>query len=48
MGAELRQSQRIAVAAQAQACSDAAMAFLMAPLKGNFQAAILAQEKPEL
>ena len=43
VGAELRQSQRIAIAAQVQACSEASMAFLMAPLEGNFQAAILVQ-----
>ena len=47
-GAELRQSQRIAIAAQVQARSDAGMAFLTAPLEGNFQAAILNQENPEL
>ena len=48
VGAELRQSQRIAIAAQVQARSDAGMAFLTAPLEGNFQAAILNQENPEL
>ena len=48
VGLEMRQSQRIAIAAQVQARSDAGMAFLMAPLEGNFQAAILNQENPEL
>ena len=48
MGAELRQSQRTAIAAQVLARSDAGMAFLTAPLDGNFHAAILNQENPEL
>ena len=48
MGTELRQSQRIAIAAQVLARSDAGMAFLTAPLDGNFHAAILNQENPEL
>ena len=48
VGAELRQSQRIAIAAQVQARSDAGMAFLTAPLEVNFQASILNQENPEL
>ena len=47
VGLEMRQSQRIAIAAKMQARSDAGMAFLMAPLEGNFQAAILNQENPE-
>ena len=48
VGLEMRQPQRIAIAAQLQARSDAGMAFLTAPLEGNFQAAILSQKNPEL
>ena len=44
----MRQFQRIAIAAQVQARSNAAMAFLTAPLEGNFQTAILNQENSEL
>ena len=48
VGLEMRQSQRIAIAAQVQARSDAGMAILTAPLEGNFQDAILNQANPEI
>ena len=47
-GLEMRQSQRIAIAALVQGRSDAGMAFLTAPLEGNFQDAILNQANLEL